>query len=604
MSIASGAACLSSVNGLGSGAVNIGSGASYVMATSASTTFTAPITLNGLGGTADGVVRPALYGDGSGGVYTFSGPITLAATSDVGNSINNGMLTLSGQISGPGGLVVENSTPALTNLAGSITIAGSTSNTYGGNTTINRGVVYLQKTGGAVAIPGNLTINSGGTAGAPWWNTYLILKASNQIAPTAVMNFSEVFTCRSYFELLGNDQTLAGLSDNVGRSVIENCEQESGINSNCTLTINNSTDCTYSGHIRNGDLAANAASTGLLALVKSGPGKLTLSGSYCGDYSGGLTVNAGTLDYSGATTLPGTPVAYPTGPTGPTSPAAMTPCPYTINGGVLNIGGLSASIGAFRISGGTLSGSGTLNSNAAYDVRGGRVDASLAGSAIGLSKSSPATAVLGGLNSYDGRTTVAGGTLELGAAAQNCVLSLGGADIQSGSIVFDYVGGADPVATITNLLKASCDGGRWDVGQFEDTTAAVTGLTLGMVDNTATHQVTVMATYPGDFNLDGKVDSQDLAIFYANAFTGTTWQQGDANGDGVVNGLDRDLWSSHLGLPPLAAASPAANLTAVPEPATLALLAAALLGLLAYRRRWRKPIRPAWAAFSQVDNVV
>ncbi len=587
VSIASGAACLSSVNGLGSGAVNIGSGASYVMATSASTTFTAPITLNGLGGTADGVVRPALYGDGSGGVYTFSGPITLAATSDVGNSINNGMLTLSGQISGPGGLVVENSTPALTNLAGSITIAGSTSNTYGGNTTINRGVVYLQKTGGAVAIPGNLTINSGGTAGAPWWNTYLILKASNQIAPTAVMNFSEVFTCRSYFELLGNDQTLAGLSDNVGRSVIENCEQESGINSNCTLTIDNSTDCTYSGHIRNGDLAANAASTGLLALVKSGPGKLTLSGSYCGDYSGGLTVNAGTLDYSGATTLPGTPVAYPTGPTGPTSPAAMTPCPYTINGGVLNIGGLSASIGAFRINGGTLSGSGTLNSNAAYDVRGGRVDASLAGSAIGLSKSSPATAVLGGLNSYDGRTTVAGGTLELGAAAQNCVLSLGGADIQSGSIVFDYVGGADPVATITNLLKASCDGGRWDVGQFEDTTAAVTGLTLGMVDNTATHQVTVMATYPGDFNLDGKVDSQDLAIFYANAFTGTTWQQGDANGDGVVNGLDRDLWSSHLGLPPLAAASPAANLTAVPEPATLSLLSAALLLLLAYARKRR-----------------
>ena len=75
-------------------------------------------------------------------------------------------------------------------------------------------------------------------------------------------------------------------------------------------------------------------------------------------YTGGLTVNAGTLDYSGAKYLPGTPVAYPTGPTGPTSPAVITPCPYTINGGTLRIGGQSASIGAFTISGGTVSGHG------------------------------------------------------------------------------------------------------------------------------------------------------------------------------------------------------------------------------------------------------
>ena len=90
MSIASGAACLPSANGLGSGPVNVAAGASLALATSATTTFTTPVTLNGIGGTADGVVRPALYGDGSGAVYTLSGPITLAATSDVGNSKNNG----------------------------------------------------------------------------------------------------------------------------------------------------------------------------------------------------------------------------------------------------------------------------------------------------------------------------------------------------------------------------------------------------------------------------------------------------------------------------------------------------------------------------------
>ena len=58
-----------------------------------------------------------------------------------------------------------------------------------------------------------------------------------------------------------------------------------------------------------------------------------------------------------------------------------------------------------------------------------------------------------------------------------------------------------------------------------------------------------MATYPGDFNLDGVVDNLDRNIWFANAFTGSTWQQGDANHDGVVDGLDRDLWFSHVGLP-------------------------------------------------------
>ena len=270
-------------------------------------------------------------------------------------------------------------------------------------------------------------------------------------------------------------------------------------------------------------------------------------------------MNAGTLDYSSALALPGTPVAYPTGPTGPTSPAVITPCPYTINGGTLKIGGLSASIGAFQITGGTVTGTGTLTSNAAYDVRGGRVDANLAGDAIGLTKSGATLAVLTGANSYTGRTTVGGGALELGPSAQSCVLNLGGADIQSGAMVFDYAGGSDPAATIQGLLKASCDGGRWDVGQFRDSTAAATGLTLGMFDDTSSHQVKVMATYPGDFNLDGVVDNLDRAIWFANAFSGTTWQQGDANYDGVVDGLDRDLWFSHVGLPPLAGALPAAE---------------------------------------------
>jgi hypothetical protein len=170
--------------------------------------------------------------------------------------------------------------------------------------------------------------------------------------------------------------------------------------------------------------------------------------------------------------------------------------------------------------------------------------------------------------------------------AWNPVLNLAGADIQSGKLVFDYSSGTDPISTIQAMLAASYDGGRWDIGRLRDSTATTTGLTLGCLDNTSSKQVIVIATYPGDFNLDGVVDSQDKAIWFAHAFFGTTWQQGDANYDGVVDGLDRDLVLAHTGMPPTAGMSAAAGVTPVPEPGTLALLATGLLSLLAFA--WRK----------------
>ena len=147
-------------------------------------------------------------------------------------------------------------------------------------------------------------------------------------------------------------------------------------------------------------------------------------------------------------------------------------------------------------------------------------------------------------------------------------------------------GGSDPISTVRAMLAASYDGGRWDLGQFRDSTAVGSGLTLGCLDDPATKTVTVMATYPGDFNLDGVVDGQDKAIWLAHAFTGTGWQQGDANYDGLVDGLDRDLWLLHVGLPPLTGAS---GVSSVPEPGTLALLLAAGAAAAGWvGRRWSR----------------
>ena len=173
--------------------------------------------------------------------------------------------------------------------------------------------------------------------------------------------------------------------------------------------------------------SCSAARSAARASCKRRRCTLTLSGS--NNFSGNLVVNNGTLNYSSNSILPAGG--------------------YTINGGTLNIGSLSKSIGTFQITGGTLSGAGTLTSNAAYDVQAGTVNAVLGGTSIALSKTGSGTAVLNGAK-YTGRTTVTSGTLELGLAAQNAVLNLGGANIQSGKLIFDYAGGGDPAATIRN----------------------------------------------------------------------------------------------------------------------------------------------------------
>ena len=596
------------------------------------------------------------YTAGSGQIMLQSGDPT---TPNTPFDVESGTLTVSCPvIDGRSGISPCNS--RATNLtktgAGTMTLSGTVADTYSGVTTVSNGKLILAKSASVVAIPGNVTINTPSSA-----SSYLVLNASGQIATSAVMTFSPTSSYYGVFELYGNSQTLGGISDATGGGVIENTELETGVSTGGTLTISNSADCSYNGYIRN----YSSGSTGLLALVKTGSNTLTLSGTNCGGYSGGLTVTGGTLDYSNGT-LPGL--------------ANSVYCPYTINGGTLNIGTKTASIGTFRITSGTVNGSGTLTSNAAYDIQAGTVNAVLAGSvglnktnasgtatvnaptytgtttvtagtlnftgglpggnyvvnggtlninaltknigtfqitsgtvngsgmlmsnaaysvqagtvnaklggtSIGLSKTGSGLAVLNGANAYSGLTSVAGGTLELGSAAQNSVFSLGGADIKAGKLVFDYNGIASPAATIQELLTNSYDGGLWNIGQFRDSTVGTTGLTLGCFDD-GSSKVTVMATYPGDFNLDGVVDSQDLNIWKANVGTGTaTWQMGDANHDGVVNGLDLDLLRANVGLPQLSGGSLGENLGGeVPEPGTVALLAAGLIGLLAYA--WKK----------------
>ena len=119
-------------------------------------------------------------------------------------------------------------------------------------------------------------------------------------------------------------------------------------------------------------------------------------------------------------------------------------------------------------------------------------------------------------------------------------------------------------------------------------TAAANGLTLGWADN-GSNAVTVMATVPGDANLDGRVDINDLTVVLTSyGATGAIWSQGDFNYDGQVDINDLTVVLTDYGR----SLGASAALSAVPEPSCLVLLGVGAITLLACA--WRRQTWAAW----------
>jgi autotransporter-associated beta strand protein len=360
-------------------------------------------------------------------------------------------LTLSGAISGSG---------SLTHTGGyTLTLSGSTGNTYTGATTHSQGVLILNKTSG-YAIPGDLNFYAAGDS------AWIYLYQNNQFSPNTVINFQGGYW--PHLVLYGHSTTVAGISDPYGSAVIESTQSQS-VAALSTLTINNENDCYYAGHIRN-----TADGSGTLAIVKGGAGKLTIAGDVCGGYTGGLTVNAGTLDYSGG---------------------ALPAAPYTLNGGTLDIGARSQSIGLFRLAGGTLAGTGTLTSSSVYDIQAGTVNAVLAGT-VGLNKTTSGAATVNA-PAYTGATTVSLGTLQFTGSLPT------GAYTASGGVL--NIGALSQTIGLLKLNGGTING-------------------TGTLTSSSTYDIqsgTVNAVLAGAVGLS-KSTSNTAVLGGANAYTGTT----------------------------------------------------------------------------------
>lgn len=358
-------------------ATSLGAGATITLGTNGGFANDSLAVSNAINVTGSGATL--FFSNGGGG--TFSGPITLGSNTllvDLHNWYNGTAEsgTISGAISGTGGVTVVAGSGA------SLTLSGA--NTYSGATTVQAGTT--------LNVTGSL-----GTAG-----TY-----SGAIVSAGTLNFNE-----SAAQALTGTVSLSGILANNGSSAVT-------MSGPVTLTgvwTDNGT----------GSLTSNGGISGAFAVTDTGTGTLTLGGT--NSYSGATTVAAGTFNLTGSLTstsgitVSGASTTFTEAGTGAIGGSAS----LTLSGGsTVTLAGANTFTGATNLSGGS---SLTLDfsqaGSPASNIMAATSAVTLGGSTLSLNGN------LGGTNSQTlaGLTIVAGTSDEVsvnqnGAAAVN--LNLG-----------------------------------------------------------------------------------------------------------------------------------------------------------------------------------
>jgi fibronectin-binding autotransporter adhesin len=484
------------------------------------------------------------------GAHTISAPVVLNSNTTF-SVVNPGdSITVSGNITGTGGLTVDNPGDSV------VTVSGT--NTYGGGTTV---------------LAGNLRLGSSSSLPT---GTALTLSALDLPAGTLDLNGNNA-TVSSITVLTGPHTVLTGST-----AQIINTNTNPAITATLTYAGVNSNPSTFSGNISD-----NANSAGSTTSLVVSSGSLTLTGT--NSYAGNTTVNTGaSLTFSSATFA------------GTTFPAGEN----IANNGSLALND-SVTVGSITGSGSTSVGAGqavsvnTINQGGTLDNEGSLTV--FAGGAVGRLTE---TGTAGSLALY-------GGTLQLAANAapssQSVLYIASGAalDITNNIMFIDYGTGPDPIASIAQWIAngfsdlpgpqiisssiASADaasGLSYGIGYADGADGLVAGLPSGEIE--------IMFTLLGDANLDGTVNAEDYTPFSHNlGQSGMYWDDGDFNYDGTVNAEDYTLFAHNIGQSaqyastggPLEPANSSLSLTNVPEPASAGLAIIAGFGILRRRRR-------------------
>jgi autotransporter-associated beta strand protein len=356
---------LGALNSATLSSVDVGTNATLVLA--ASGTYAVPFTLAGSGSSARGAIRFETAN------ITLTGAITLAGDTRITQNTNAVTTTINSNIGETG------SNRALT-FATQGTV-GPRTMILGGNNTF---------TGGLTIEIGEVRINNSG--------------ALNSTAPNLV-TFSGGGPTDKALSLNGFSVAVAGLATTSTTAVVRNANASAA-----TLTIQSTVDRSFAGSL------ADGTGGGALSVVKSGASAQTLSGN--NTFTGGLTLNQGTLNVNSATALGATASIFTIngGTVGNTSGGDIT---NTNNNAMVWNANFTANLanalhlGTGNVSLGTAAGTSravTVTGAGALTVGGTISDGTTANA---LTKSGGGTMVLSGSNTYTGVTTVSGGILRI-----------------------------------------------------------------------------------------------------------------------------------------------------------------------------------------------
>jgi fibronectin type 3 domain-containing protein len=219
-------------------------------------------------------------------------------------------------------------------------------------------------------------------------------------------------------------------------------------------------------------------------------------------------------------------------------------------GGIqLSFSGISNVVVTDSAAGDTLYFNGPLNVPVTFSNASSSIVNVIAGS-MSIAAQQGASINLGSLSIASGASVVLASSTSQATTLNLQNLTLAGSarfDI-SNNVVFVNYDGSDPIASIAGAIAQGYNGGLWNGSGIISSSAAINATYgVGYTDlaypvnpgDPPSDEVKMMYTLLGDANLDGVVNGVDFGIVAADFNKGVTgWDQGDFNYDGVVNGID------------------------------------------------------------------
>ncbi len=412
--LAAGTTIAASDSALGSGTSTVNSGATLALQGGINLN-SGPITVSGTGYTgSNGAI------DNTTGNNALLSNVTLAGNTKIG-AANGTQLTLSGNIG-------QSVTSALT-AAGTGTVVLSGANSYTGTTTVNNGATLVVASNNALGTnAAGTTVSSGGTLAFQGGVNYTTTEAVTAAGTGAA-------GANGAIDNISGDNTFAGTLNLAGATTI-------GANSGTSLTL-------------------SGAISGANSLTAGGSGTVTLAGA--NTYSGATTVT------TGATLIAASNNAL--GNTGTNTTTTVT------NGGTLGFqGGVTISNENITLNGSGVGGGGALMNFAGNTTVTNQVTlassssiAAAAGSTLtlnggitdgastfNLTKSDAGKVVLAGASTYNGTTTITGGTLSL--AGGGTIGSASNITVTNGTLELDN-SGTNNAARISNTAPIALNDG-------------------------------------------------------------------------------------------------------------------------------------------------